>query len=206
MRVAPPALLPILRSRVQGAILAATYLDPGREFTVTELAAQAGAGLKAVAQEVDRLVRTGFLADRRRGNMRLVRRGAPSRVTAPLTDLLAATYGPLSVLEELLGEVDGIDEAWIYGSWAARYSGQPGAVPGDIDVIVVGTPSLADLDDVASAAAARLGREVNVHRVSLQAWASPDPRDTFLATIRTRPLVSVPLRAPSLPTTEKAAA
>jgi len=43
MRVAPPALLPILRSGLQGEILAATYLSPNHEFHITELAKLAGA-------------------------------------------------------------------------------------------------------------------------------------------------------------------
>ena len=44
-------------------------------------------------------------------------------VSRPLTDLLAVTYGPLPVLNDLLAGVEGITQAFIYGSWAARYLG-----------------------------------------------------------------------------------
>lgn len=38
-------------------------------------------------------------------------------------------------------------EVWIYGSWAARYAQQPGPVPGDSDVLVVGTADADELDE-----------------------------------------------------------
>ena len=81
MRTPLPALLPLLRSRLQGEILATTYLSPEQEFSVTELARRASVTVKAAAHEVARLVDAGLLADRRLGNARLVRRGAlsPSR-------------------------------------------------------------------------------------------------------------------------------
>ncbi|MCL2489582.1 MAG: ArsR family transcriptional regulator, partial [Propionibacteriaceae bacterium] len=142
MRVPPPALLPILRSGVQGDVLATVYLSPNREFSVTELASLANASLKATAQEVGRLVDSGLLVDRRAGNQRLVRRPEPTRITTPLGDLLAATYGPLPVLAEELSGVAGIDKAYIYGSWAARHEGEPGGVPGDVDVLVIGSAPL----------------------------------------------------------------
>jgi DNA-binding transcriptional ArsR family regulator len=195
MRTAPAALLPILRSDIQGGVLAAVYLGIGVEMSVTELADQLGANVKSVAHEVDRLVRSGMLADRRHGNMRLVRRGAPTVLTASLTELLAVTYGPVPVLQEALGGVADIDEVWVYGSWAARRSGEVGAPPGDIDVIVVGAPALDDLDEAAVAAAARLRREVNIRRVSPARWKTPDPQDSFLRTVKGRPLVAVPLAA-----------
>jgi hypothetical protein len=47
--------------------------------------------------------------------------GEAGPVSRPLTDLLAVTYGPLPVLTDLLSEVAGVDQAYIYGSWAARY-------------------------------------------------------------------------------------
>jgi hypothetical protein len=40
-----------------------------------------------------------------------------------LGDLLALTYGPAAVLSERLATVKGVDEAYVYGSWAARYAG-----------------------------------------------------------------------------------
>jgi DNA-binding transcriptional ArsR family regulator len=102
MRTSPPVLLPIRRSRIQGDLLALTYLNPNAEYSLTELAMRIGASVKAVHQEASRLVDGGLLRDRRHGQMRLVRAVADSPITGPLTDLLAVTYGPLPVLTAAL--------------------------------------------------------------------------------------------------------
>lgn len=190
MRTEAPALLPLLRSQVQGDVLALTYLSPGREFKVTEIAEHTGASVQSVAREVTRLVEAGFLTDRRDGTARLVTAPQDSLVTRPLTDLLAVTYGPLPVLQRAFLGLPRIDLAFIYGSWAARYSGEPGPVPGDVDVLLVGGPDMDEVDERARQAEKRLRREVNVRRVRSAAWRSSD--DPFLATVRARPLV--PLR------------
>ncbi|MDR1118123.1 MAG: hypothetical protein LBL01_02340 [Bifidobacteriaceae bacterium] len=193
MRVQPPSLLPILRSAVQGKVLATAYLSPQREFSVTNLALLAGASLKATAQEVDRLVTAGLLVDRRSGNQRLVRRPPAGRIVTPLTDLLEATFGPLPVLaEELAGAAD-ICQAFVYGSWAARDSGVPGGPPHDVDVLVIGTLPLDYLDEVSERATARLHRAVNIRRLPPEYWADPPPNDTFVAAVKQQPLVGIPL-------------
>ena len=194
MRSSPPPLLPLLRSRVQGDLLALLYLHPDRDYSLTEAAALIGASVKSVHTEASRLITVGFVRDSRRGNVHLIRAVTDSLVSRPLTDLLAVTYGPLPVLNDLLAGIEGITHAFIYGSWAARYLGEPGPLPGDVDVLVVGTADPDDLDEIARAAQHRLGRPVDIRRIRPAAWASPDPADPFLASVRERPLVQ--LRAP----------
>jgi hypothetical protein len=191
MRSGPPPLLPLLRSRVQGDLLALLYLHPNRDYSLTEAAALIDASVKTVHTEASRLIAAGFVRDSRRGNVRLLRAVTGTPVSRPLTDLLAVTYGPLPVLNDLLADVEGITHAFIYGSWAARYLGEPGPIPGDVDVLVVGTADPDDLDEIARAAQNRLGRPVDIRRVRPAAWASPDPADPFLASVRERPLVEL---------------
>lgn len=191
MRTAPPALLPILRSQVAGDLLALLYLHPGAEYSLTEAAEAIHASLNAVHHEANRLAEAGLIADRKRGNLRLICAVTDSLLSRPLTDLLAVTYGPLPVLTELLANVPGVAEAYIYGSWAARYHGEPGPIPADVDVLVVGTATIDDLDDVAEDAQRTLRRPVNIRRVRSDTWNSSDTRDPFLQSVRSRPLVNV---------------
>ncbi|WP_436700678.1 winged helix-turn-helix domain-containing protein [Nocardioides sp. BYT-33-1] len=169
--------------------MALVYLNPDEEYSITEVAHRIGASVKAVHQEVTRLVENGLLADRKVGTSRLVRSVQDSLLTRPLTDLLAVTYGPLPVLTRSLAGLDGVDQAFIYGSWAARYNGEPGPVPGDVDVIVIGYVDPDDLDERAGEAEAILRREVNVRRVRPTTWEKQD--DPFVATVRSRPLVEL---------------
>lgn len=187
-------MLPLLRSRLQGDLLALLYLHPDLEYSLTEAAAHIGASVKTVHTEASRLIAAGFVNDARRGNIHLIRAVIDAPFSRPLTELLAVTYGPLPVLSDVLTGVAGITRAFIYGSWAARYLGEPGPVPLDVDVLVVGTADRDDLDEIARSAQGRLGRPVDIRRIRPAAWDSPDPADAFLASVRERPLVELRLR------------
>ncbi len=189
----PSWLLPLLRSRVTGALLALLYLHPDRDYTLTEAGRAIDASPKVMSTETDRLVKAGLVREARRGQARLIRAETTGPVSRPLTDLLAVTYGPLPVLGDLLSGVAGVEQAYIYGSWAARYLGEPGPVPRDVDVLIVGTTDEDVLYDIAREAEGRLGREVNVSAVTRQYWEAPDPADSFMRHVRERPLVRLEL-------------
>lgn len=70
------------------------------------------------------------------------------------------------MLTDLLAGSAGVSAAFICGSWAARYGGEPGPVPHDIDVLVVGTVDRDDLEEIARAAQEKLGRPVDIRRVT----------------------------------------
>src|SRR5262245_57095439 len=194
MRTSAPSLLPLLRSRAQGDLLALLYLHPDRDYSLTEAADLIGVSVKTVHTEASRLVAAGFVSDSRRGNVRLLRAATGTPVSRPLTDLLAVTYGPLPVLTDLLAETRGVRAAYIYGSWAARYQGEPGPVPHDIDVLVVGNSDRDELDEIAGAATARRGRPVGIRRISRRAWHASPLDDPVLTSVRQLPLVELPIR------------
>ncbi|OLT55094.1 hypothetical protein BJF88_07490 [Cellulosimicrobium sp. CUA-896] len=189
MKTGPSLLTPFVRSDAQGAVLAETLLDPSTELSISEIARRADV-LPAVAhREVTRLVEADVLRDRRQGNNRLVRPNTEHPLWSLMSQLVAETYGPVPVLRHLLGGIDGVAGSFIYGSWAARRSGQPGPPPRDIDVLVVGTPSRTDLLDVADAAREKLHLDVNIHATTPTAWAAKD--DPFLVTVASRPLIEL---------------
>jgi predicted nucleotidyltransferase len=187
-RGAPPPLLPLLRSRLQAEVLTLVLLTPDREWTLTELASRVRSSVSSVQREVVRAEQAGVMASRRVGNTRLVK-AAASPLTAPLTDLLLRSFGPRQVLAEELSGVPGIESAYLFGSWAARYAGQAGRPPADLDVLVIGAPDRDTLDDAAQRAGVRLAREVNVTIRSADWWRSGD--DGFHSEIMRRPLVQI---------------
>jgi predicted nucleotidyltransferase len=177
---------------MQGELLALVLLHPDREYSITELAVACEVTLTAVLREVERLTDGGILEDRRVGRSRLVKARTDTPLYRPLTDLIAVTFGPMPLLTEALSGLAGVSKAYIYGSWAARYNGEPGPPPGDVDVLVVGSPDADALFDLAESLSRRLGREVNVHRISPESWAS-STTDPFLTSVRERPLVQLNL-------------
>jgi DNA-binding transcriptional ArsR family regulator len=186
-------LMPLLRSPLLGELLAWVYLHPDDAYSVTDLAKRFKTSQSTVSREADRLAAVDLVREVRRGNLRLLQANLDSPLACPLVELLTLTYGPAAILADLLASVDGIDEAYIYGSWAARYAGEPGPFPRDVDVLVVGDADEDDLFDAARTAEQQLGREVNIHRVAATAWRGP-VNDPFLKAVHSRPLVSIDLR------------
>jgi predicted nucleotidyltransferase len=135
-----------------------------------------------------RAEQAGVVSSRRVGNTRLVT-VADSPLTGPLAELLLRSFGPRQVVAEELAGIAGIEAAYLFGSWAARYAGEPGRAPGDIDVLVIGDPDRDELDDAAQRAGVRLAREVNVTIRSSQWWRDGD--DGFRTELTRRPLAPV---------------
>ncbi len=188
MQSPSPPVLPLLRSALQGEILALILLNPGQEWSLTEIASRVGASVSTAQREVSRAEDAGVAISRRVGNTRLVR-ALPSPITEPLTELLVRSFGPPHVVAAEFASVPGIEGIYLFGSWAARYAGAAGRAPADLDVLVIGRPDRDDLDDAAERARHRLGREVNVTIRSLTWWR--DGTDAFHTEVTSRPLVPV---------------
>jgi predicted nucleotidyltransferase len=186
-----PELSPLFRSDSQGEILALLLLNPGRAYTIAELARTTGTSYASTHREVNRLLRTEVLSEDRVGTHHQIRANMSSPIAEPLQDIVLLTYGPAVVIPRLLESISGIEEAYIYGSWAARRSGEPGSPPRDIDVLVVGNPSRAEILDAAEEAGRRIGRDVNIRVTSARTWHTSD--DPFVKTVRSRPLTRLNL-------------
>jgi predicted nucleotidyltransferase len=191
MRKSASPLMAIFRTPLQGQLLAEVYLRPAQQpQSISDLARVLDEPVATVQREVARLIDAGLLTERKIGRTRAISRPEGNAAVAPLTQLLELSFGPLPVLGYLLAEVEGIQEAYLYGSWAARYRGESGPVPRDIDVLVVGDPDIDVLDEIAESAEQQLRREVNIRKVSPARWKE-SAGDPFLTEVRRRPLVTV---------------
>jgi predicted nucleotidyltransferase len=143
------------------------------------------------SHEVSRLLRHGVVVEQRIGRTRLVSANRSLPWADDLQSMLAKTVGVPALLATALTEVDGIEEAWVFGSWAARFMAEPGPPPADIDVLVIGTAELRHVRSVCRHVEAQVGREVNPIVVERRAWDDAD--DGFMANVREGPMVPVPL-------------
>ena len=188
MRSEAPALMPIFRSQHQAALLAWLLLHPEHEYTLTDLAKKLDVPLTTLQREAQRLVAAGILQDRTLGRARLLRANMSNRSAAPLTQLLAVTFGPETVIGEEF-DLTNAARVLIYGSWAERYHGTPGPAPNDVDVLVVGNLERADVYDAADRAQARLGMQVNPVMRTPEQWAND--ADSLVLQIKASPTVDV---------------
>lgn len=188
MRTPAPPLFPLLRSDLQARILTRIFLGESEE-SVAEIATAIGADSGNTAREIVRLEQSQIVASRKVGRTKLVSANAGAPFYRPLRELLTIVVGPVAVLGEALTEVDGIKRAEIFGSWAARYLGEPGPAPADIDLLVIGNPDRDDLHDVTQAAAGRLNRAINPVVMAERRWETST--DGFIVELRSRPRVTV---------------
>lgn len=180
----------LFRSDTQAAVLAALYLArPEEPWTIRRLAEHAGASEAQVSREVTRLVDAGLAEEERRGNQRLVAAVEDGPVAHHLRGLLNATLGAPVVLRQLFADRDDVDQATIFGSYAARAAGRPGPPPGDVDLLVIGEISPQVVYDLARDASLQLGLEVVPVIRTSDEWARDD--SGFASEVRSAPSIDL---------------
>lgn len=189
MKHPAPSLAPILRSDTQGRLLARLLHDPAREYNLTELVEWTGSSMPTISREVDRAEQAGIVRSRRVGPTRMVSANEGHPLHPAMRRLILATYGPPAVIAEAFGELTGAEAVVLYGSWAARYLGDPGRAPNDVDVLVIGEVDLDELHDAADRAEQRIGLPVQATARSTAAWL--EASESFVREVRRRPLLPV---------------
>lgn len=197
MRPSAPAALPLFRSETQARLLACLF-DPGAtDISVTELAKRIGAPLATAAREVSRLESHGIITSHLVGHTKLPAANWKLPFARPLAELLAHTAGLPWIVGEALATVEGVEEAYVFGSWAARYASEPGPPPNDVDLLVVAEKvGFAEAMAVLRPIEHRLGVEINPVLVTPDRWKQA-AKDPFLVTVMARPMVSVTIERPA---------
>ncbi len=181
------ATLPLFgSSAVRREILAAFFARPGVVAHPRELARQLRRPPQVVGRELRRLEAAGILASETIGRSRRYRVDEASPIAAEVRSLVAKTIGIEARLRAALATVPGVEEAYVYGSYA-RGTERPTS---DLDVLVVGSVDRTVLSERLVELEQDLGRDVNVTaygRAELDALRRAD--DPFLADVFTNPRI-----------------
>lgn len=147
-----------LFGKTQRGLLALFFVRPEESFYLRQIVRITGVGQGAAQRELARWVEAGLLVRTRRGNQVYYQANAASPVFGELKSLVVKTAGIADVLrEELAALADRIRVAFIHGS-VARGTEKPAS---DVDLVVVGSLSFAEVADAAVRAQETIGREVN---------------------------------------------
>jgi predicted nucleotidyltransferase len=175
-------------SAVRREILAAFFARPGVVAHPRELARQLRRPPQVVGRELRRLEAAGILASETIGRARRYRVDEASPIAAEVRSLVAKTIGIEARLRAALATVPGVEEAYLYGSYA-RGTERPTS---DLDVIIVGSVDRARLSERLVELEQDLGREVNVtayERAELDALRRVD--DPFLTDVFASPRIQL---------------
>ena len=188
-RAAKPtsSLLSLLLGAYRRDALAILLLRPDESFHVREIARLSGIPAGSLHRELRLLQEAGLLLREPLGNQVRYRANREHLVYAELAEIFRKTSGLADVLREALAPVAGkIDLAFVFGSIA---QGKERSVS-DVDVLVIGKTSFADVVKTLAAIQGRLGREINPVVMSRrEARAKLQARDRFLTRIVQEPKV-----------------
>lgn len=149
-------MLEILFPKVRRKILTLLLMNPYRGFHLRELIRALDCGKGAVERELASLTGAGILQLSYKGNLTIYTANRSSPVFPELHGLVLKTDGLADVIRCSLQEVPCIQLALIFGSVA---SGRMDKCS-DIDVLIVGDVSFADISAALLHAQEQIGREI----------------------------------------------
>lgn len=187
MREQPPLLAPVFRSDAQARLLAALLID-GDELSIRDLATRTSIAYATAHGELSRLLAAGILTERQVGRSRLLSGDPASPLVKPLREILLVVAGPVALLSEALGSIDGVERAFIFGSFAARARGVDGDSPNDIDLMVVGTPDAVTVYGACRQVESSVGRPINPTMLTA---AEFEAESGFLTKVRASPILPI---------------
>jgi predicted nucleotidyltransferase len=173
------------RSRLRRRILERYFSNPGKEAHVRGLARELGSVASAVGRELAELEKAGVLRSRRLGSARVYEFAAGNTVAEATRKLFEATYGIEPALRGALARIPGVQQAFLFGSLAARSAGSGS----DVDVLIVGTPRAMDLSQALTPIEERLGLEVHTTTMGPEEFENRAGRQGFVFDVLSGPHV-----------------
>jgi len=124
-----------------------------------ELERRTNCAIGTIQTELKKLLRLGLVSSRRDGNRLYYRANREHPLYPELRGLVLKTVGLVDVLQSALAEAEGIQVAFVFGSFARQEEG----AGSDIDLMVIGRLGLRQLTSLLAGVAAQVGREINPH-------------------------------------------
>lgn len=122
-----------------------------------ELARETGWSPTIIGRELNSLEQAGILRSERIGNLRRYSVDADSPVASEIRSLVQKTIGVEAHLRRALRGIPGIEEAFLYGSYARGAE----RATSDLDLMILGSVDQELLSDRITDAERDLGRDVN---------------------------------------------
>jgi predicted nucleotidyltransferase len=147
-----------LFSKTRRAVLSLLYSHVDDTYYLRQIVRAAGVGLGTVQRELKQLSEAGIIRRIVRGHQVYYQANPQCPVFAELKNLVVKTVGVGAALQAALTPLgDRIDVAFIYGSIARSEEHRDS----DVDVLVVGKVTFAEIVSFLSEAQKTIGREIN---------------------------------------------
>jgi predicted nucleotidyltransferase len=168
------------RSRARRQLLAYYFTNPTARHHLRDLAARLAIDPSNLSKELGRLEREGLFHSEVSGRQKYFQLDRHYPLFDEVRKIVAKTIGAAPVITESLQKIEGIEEAYLYGSFASHQQD----AASDIDVLVIGTPREEVLAHAMQRLERQLGREINYLVLTRKEFMSRRARkDAFLENV-----------------------
>ncbi|MBL7131509.1 MAG: nucleotidyltransferase domain-containing protein [Candidatus Omnitrophica bacterium] len=151
-----------LRSKVTIKLLDYYFLNPEAEVYINELARILDLDPKNTETKLKELEKEGLFKSEFRGKQRYFFLAKDNPVLEHYRQIFLRTYGIEKRLKGMMGNIKGLKEAYLFGSYASNKMDSSS----DIDLLAIGTHSVLELQRVIAKLQKDTGREFNVINLS----------------------------------------
>jgi predicted nucleotidyltransferase len=146
-----------LRSTARRKLLAYYFTNPAARLHLRDIAERIGVDPSNLSKELGRLQREGLFLAEVNGRQKYFKLDRDYALFAEVRSIVTKTIGAVPVLSAALKKVGGVEEAYLYGSFARDQQD----AASDIDVLVIGSPACENLAVCFEKLEKQLGREIN---------------------------------------------
>jgi predicted nucleotidyltransferase len=169
-----------LRSKARQRLLAYYFANPTAKLHLRDLAVRLNVDPSNLAKELIRLEHEGLFRSETSGRQKYFQLNRAYPLFAEVRGIVSKTIGAPSLLAQSLKKIGGIEEAYLYGSFASNQHD----ASSDIDVLVIGAPRNEALAEAMREIERRLGREVSYTVLTRKEFDSRRIRkDAFLENV-----------------------
>jgi predicted nucleotidyltransferase len=146
-----------LRSQARQRLLTYYFTNPTARHHLRDLAARLSIDPSNLSKELRRLERDGLFGSEISGRQKYFHLNREYPLLPEVRSIVTKTIGAVALLAQCLKAVTGIEEAYVYGSFARNQQD----TASDIDVLLIGSPKTEALAEAVRRLERRLGREIN---------------------------------------------
>ena len=169
-----------LRSKARQRLLTYYFTNPAARHHLRGLADRLSVDPSNLSRELRRLEREGLFRSEAIGRQRYFQLNREYPLFREVRSILVKTLGAAPLIARSLRKLEGIEEAYLYGSFARNQQD----AASDIDVLVIGAPRSDALARAVQVLERQLGREVNYTVLTRKEFDSRRTRkDAFLENV-----------------------
>ncbi len=177
-----------LRSKVSQAVLGYFFLHDDQELYVEEMVKKLHVDKRNLVKKLREFVTEGLLRDERRGREVYYTLNKEYHLFEEYRKIILKTYGVEQQLRQLLKGLKGVDEAYIFGSYAKNTMDGKS----DIDVLMVGEAKSVDVYARVHPLQKNVGREINIVNMSGSEYKRKlEKKDPFISEIVKSPKIKL---------------